>query len=114
MRQLAMTALFLSLVFQACQQAPKQEGRAKTPATRERVTPISAPAGKVVLLNEKLRYVVLDFSSSRVPSDGQRLNLYRAGQKVAELKVTGAPMNQTITADILTGQAAIGDDARTD
>lgn len=68
--------------------------------------------GKVVSVNDKLRFVVLDFTLYELPEPGQVLNVYREDRKVGELKVTGPSRNFTTAADITTGDAAIGDEAR--
>src|SRR5258706_2431419 len=53
------------------------------------VTPNDWLAGKVVAFNAAGRFVVLNFPSARMPKTDQNMFLYRAGLKVAELKITG-------------------------
>jgi hypothetical protein len=81
----------------------KTEG--KTAATR----PDDSGSGKVASVNPTLRFVVMDFPLQRMPALDQRLNVYRSGQKVGEVKVTGPSLDTTIAGDILTGEAQIGD-----
>jgi hypothetical protein len=43
---------------------------------------------------------------------GQSLNLYRRGLKVGEVKVTGPQREDNIVADLVAGEAGVGDEAR--
>jgi len=56
--------------------------------------------------------VVLDFSVGDMPGINQRLGVYRAGQKVAQVKVTGPQSDTNIVADIIEGEAQVGDEVR--
>lgn len=76
------------------------------------VTPVSVIAGTVVLVDAKLRFVVADFTLNPLPALDQRLSVYRQGQKVGELKVTGPVRESTVVADILTGELRVGDEVR--
>lgn len=78
------------------------------------VDPFVHPAGRVAAVNDKLRFVVLDFGLSRVPEVEQRLNVYRHGQKIGEVKVSGPTINQNTVADILSGDVQVGDEVRAD
>jgi hypothetical protein len=97
-----------------CRHAPKADQKAPTKNARQVVETVISIRGKVALLNEKLRYVVLDLGTSRMPEDQQRLNVYHGTQKVAEIKVSGPSMNNTVTADIIAGQPSVGDEVRPD
>ncbi len=68
--------------------------------------------GKVVSANSVSRFVVLDYSLSRLPALGDRLSIYRQGLKVGEVQVSGPVMNNNVVADLLKGDAQAGDDAR--
>ncbi|HEY1169994.1 MAG TPA: hypothetical protein VGH19_01375 [Verrucomicrobiae bacterium] len=76
------------------------------------IAPANAIAGKVVMVNDALRYVVVDFGFGRLPQPEQRLGVYRAGNKVAEIKISSQPRNSNYAADIITGTIAIGDEVR--
>ena len=78
------------------------------------INPSIQPIGKVASINARLRFVVIDFSLSRVPELEQRLNVYRQGQKVGELKVSGPTLNNNTVADLVAGEAQVGDEARAD
>lgn len=79
------------------------------PPPKNRVLPFT---GRIASVNEKLRFVIIDFTSSRRPDLEQRLNVYRVGQKVAEIKVSGPYRNLTVAADILAGDVKYGDEVK--
>jgi hypothetical protein len=94
----------------------------QTTVSQSQSTPTNAPppkfrilpmTGRIASVNEKLRYVVIDFSSSRRPVLEERLEVYRVGEKVAELKVSGPYRNMTVAADIVAGEVKYGDEVKT-
>jgi hypothetical protein len=76
------------------------------------VTPDASLAGKVVSYNSVGRFVVLNFPAGRLPKMDQKLFLYRAGLKVAELNVTGPQSDDNTVADVVSGEARVGDEVR--
>jgi len=77
------------------------------------VTPDNSVTGRVVSYNSAGRFVLLNFPSGPVPKPDQTLSLYRHGLKIGEVKITG-PQRETITvADVITGDAQVDDEART-
>jgi hypothetical protein len=82
------------------------------PAPKLIVTPETGLNGKVALVNLNLRFVVLNFPVGQMPMAGQRLNVYRRGLKVGEVKVNGMPLEDNTVADIVAGEAEVGDTAR--
>jgi hypothetical protein len=68
--------------------------------------------GKVSSVNPSLRFVVCTFPIGHMPDLHQRLNVYREGLKVAELNVTGPQRDESVVADIFTGDVAVGDEVR--
>jgi hypothetical protein len=76
------------------------------------VTPENALAGKVALVNTVGRFVVLNFPLGKMAAAEQRMNLYRRGLKVGEVKVTGPAREDNIVADLVAGEAEVGDEAR--
>jgi hypothetical protein len=91
------------------QQPPGGARSGNSPLT---VTPENALVGKVVRVNPGARFVVLTFPLGRMPSPDLRLNLYRRGLMVGEVKVTGPQRENNIVADLVAGEAAEGDDVR--
>ncbi|MDB6020782.1 MAG: hypothetical protein JWQ04_639 [Pedosphaera sp.] len=76
------------------------------------ISPETSSAGKVVSVNGNSRFVVLNFPVGTVPALGKRLNAYRQGLKVGELKVTGPQQDENTVADITSGEIQIGDEIR--
>ncbi len=82
--------------------------------SKPEVTLDEAVLGTVVSVNPALRFLVMDFPIRRLPVLDQRLNVYRNGQKVGEVKVTGPGRDTTIAGDIMLGEAQVGDEVRED
>ena len=78
------------------------------------ITPVQSIIGRVTSVNNPGRFVVLTFPLGTMPSAGKRLNVYRAGLKVGEIRVSGAPLDTNIIADILAGDCQRGDAVRDD
>jgi len=76
------------------------------------VTPENVLAGKVALVNTTGRFVVLNFPIGKMAAVNQRLNLYRRGLKVGEVKVTGPQREDNTVGDLVAGEAEVGDEAR--
>ena len=76
------------------------------------VTPGDLLAGKVVASNTAGRFVVLNFPTTQMPAVDQSLFLYRAGLKVAEIRITGPQSDDNTVADVVTGEAQVGDEVR--
>ena len=90
--------------------ASPSEGSSAEPGNRldERVQ------GKVIVANPQLRFVVVEFPLRRMPALEQRLNVYRAGRKVGEIKVSGPARDTTIAGDVMVGEARVEDEVRED
>jgi outer membrane biosynthesis protein TonB len=99
---------------------PKEAKVAAAPAPAESksssqkliVTPETALVGKVETVNQNARYVVLSFPIGHLPAMEQRLNVYRRGLKVGEVKVTGPQIEDNVVADIVEGDSGPGDEVR--
>ena len=76
------------------------------------VTPTQEITGHVSLANMQGRYVVLTFPIGTLPEPGRQLSLYRNGLKVAEIRVSGPHRDNSTVADLLTGEARVGDEVR--
>jgi hypothetical protein len=76
------------------------------------VTPDNSLTANVISYNPAGRFVVLGFPVGRMPRLEQGLFLYRNGLKVAEVKVTGPQRDNNIVADLITGEAQVGDEVR--
>ena len=76
------------------------------------VTPDNSLTARVVSYNSAGRFVVLSFPVGQIPKLDQGLFLYRTGLKVGEVKITGPQQDNNIVADIVSGDAQVGDEVR--
>jgi hypothetical protein len=76
------------------------------------VTPETGLVGKVEMVNQNARYVVLSFPIGHLPAMEQRLSVYRSGLKVGEVKVSGPQIEDNVVADIVEGDSGPGDEVR--
>jgi hypothetical protein len=76
------------------------------------VTPDNSLTARVVSYNASGRFVVLSFPVGQMPKLEQGLFLYRDGMKVGEIKITGPQRENNIVADLVTGEAQVGDEVR--
>jgi hypothetical protein len=82
------------------------------PPPKARLLPLTA---RIVGGKEQFRFVIVDFTNSRRPALDERLSVYRVGQKVGEIKISG-PFYQdtTVAADLIAGEAKYGDEVKAD
>ena len=76
------------------------------------VTLDPSATGKVARVNPSDHFVVLNFPLGHMPSLAQQLSLYRKGLKIGEVKVTGPQQDDNMVADLVTGEAEVGDEVR--
>lgn len=101
----------------ACKNAAAGAGKVpatKRPATQRntQVVPVDEISGRVASVSPVYRFVVIDFYLSRMPQVGQKLGVYRQGLKVGEVKISSWERNQIVAADLVAGQANVGDQVR--
>jgi len=77
------------------------------------VTSGAVVSGRISLVNP-IGFVVVTFPLGVMPAVDRRLNVYRNGLKVAELKVSKEQLDVNTVADILTGECRAGDEVRED
>lgn len=70
------------------------------------------PVGLVAMVNSQARFVVLTFPPGAVPQPGRRLNVNHQGMKIGEVKVTGPQRDTDTVADVVTGDAYVGDEVK--
>ena len=79
------------------------------------VTPAQGTTGRITSLNPTVRYVVVSYAVGvPLPSVEQRLNVYRGGLKVAEIKISGPSRDTHTIGDIIAGECQVGDEVRND
>lgn len=76
------------------------------------ITPVTSVRGRVISVNTRLRFVLADFSFQQMPRNGQRLGVFRDGQRIGEVRVSGPSDGAITVADIMEGTAAEGDQLR--
>src|SRR5664280_1248540 len=76
------------------------------------VTPEEGVDGKVAWVNSNLQFVVVTFPIGRTPGPDRRLNVYRKGLKVGEIKITGPQREDSVVGDLIAGEAQSGDTVR--
>jgi hypothetical protein len=96
---------------------PKKSGAnpsAKKPATAI-VTPAQGRSGRIASVRSTGHFVVITFPVGvPLPAPERRLNVYRAGLKVAEVKVNALSIDVNTVADIVAGECEVGDEVRED
>ena len=92
--------------------APKTAIAPAAPVLPVIVTPDNSLAGKVLAYNSSGHFVVLEFPAGPMPNTDQILFLYRAGLKVAQVKITGPERDNNTVADLVSGDAQTGDEVR--
>ena len=86
-----------------------QTNEVANPGGKSVVRALDALSGRIVSVKDDLRFVIVDFPNQRLPRLEQKLAVYRADQKVAEIKVSGPYRGTTVAADITAGDARYGD-----
>jgi len=96
------------------QKESKSKKAAKVTPPKLIITPDMSLAAKVISVNTVGRFVILSFPAEKMPRLQQTLFIYRAGLKVAEVKVTGPQQDNNTVADLVSGEAMVGDTVRSD
>lgn len=76
------------------------------------IRPLNEATGRVVQVNERLRFVVVDAGLNPLPAPETVLRVHREGQAVAELKSGRTARGSTLSADFVTGLPQVGDEVR--
>ncbi len=85
---------------------------ARKPATVI-VTPTQGRAGRIASVHPTGHFVVITYPVGvPLPPAERRLNVYRAGLKVAEVKVDARSIDVNTVADIVAGECEVGDEVR--
>jgi hypothetical protein len=84
------------------------------PPPRAIIKPDLQTSGQVAMVNSEARFVVLSFPPGPVPQPDQRLNVYRNGLKVGEVKVSGPQHENDTVADIVAGDVQVRDEVRSE
>jgi hypothetical protein len=76
------------------------------------LTAVERSIGRVSLVNTQAQFVVVDFGFNPLPRPDQRLTVFRTNQGVGTLRMTGVPGGSLMAADIMRGEAQVGDEVR--
>lgn len=90
--------------------APEPPPASAAPATA--LLPVAPAGGKVTRVNAEMQFCVVDFTGRAWPGIGARLGVYRDGAKVGEVILTEPSRGRLVTADIVQGEARVGDEVR--
>src|SRR5262245_44798033 len=98
-------------------QSKNQTNSSEQPDTaqpgKETITPVAGKIGKIARVNAGAKFVVIKFPIGQLPSKDQRFNVYRAGLKVGEIKISDPPpVDNLAVADIIAGEAQFDDEVR--
>lgn len=118
-RHPAVLGTFLcALALAGCRTLGPEPAPAPSPAATNavplepRIRPLDDSVGRVVSVNARLKFAVLDYTLYRLPAQGQVLVAERDGAVVGELKVNGPVQGTTLVADVLSGEIRAGDRTR--
>lgn len=105
------SVLALALAANGCSWMRHKSETARPAATKPApiVTPDFSLSARVVSVNTVGRFVVLSFPASQLPKMDQTLFLYRDGLKTGEVRITGPQQDSNIVADLVSGDAQVGD-----
>jgi hypothetical protein len=112
MRLICWLLLGFVLIAAGCGTFKSSSGKTQPAKNGTIVTPGDGLVGRVSLVNTSGRYAIVNFPIGRLPASGQLLAVYRNGLKVGEVKVNGPQMDNLVTADLVTGDCRVGDEAR--
>lgn len=110
-----LTVLLVAFLAAGCAWMKPKTAAAKpapSAAAKVVVTADLSPGAAVVSVNNVGRFVVLNFPAGNLPRVPQTLYLYRAGLKIGAVKITGPQQGDNIVADLVSGEARVGDTAR--
>ena len=105
-----LAVLLVAFLAISCQHNSAPARPAAAPA-KVIVTADMSAGAKVVSVNTVGRFVVLSFPNGDLPKVQHPMFLYRAGLKVAAIKITGPQQGNNIVADLVSGEAKVGDTA---
>jgi hypothetical protein len=92
--------------------APPAARPPKEPSAPPALTVDNSLVGEVVRVNARARFVVLSFPLARMPHLGQRFSVWRTNGIVGELRISGPQRDETIVADLVSGDCRRGDEVR--
>ena len=104
--------LALGFWMTGCTRAVREHLVTPSPVFPAVIRPLDASVGSVILVHERLRFVVLDYSLSSQPSPGTYLELQRGSNRVGRVRLSRWTGPTTAAADFVEGLPKLGDTAR--
>ncbi len=89
--------------------SPLAPDKKKPPETY--ITPALGAVGRVEMVNLEGRFVVLSFPAGHVPPPGQTWRINHRGLQIGRVKISGPQRQMDTVADIVEGEANVGDEA---
>jgi hypothetical protein len=113
-RHFLFVVLLIAVAVAGCSSSKKSAAAVKPAVTAPKtiITPDTSLAATVISVNTIGRFVVLDFPNGQLPKLQQTLFIYHGGLKTAEVKITGPQSENNIVADLVSGEAKVGDTVR--
>ena len=109
---LALSLLLSSTVSCGCSRAQGPRFLTPAPVFPAVIRPLDSSVGTVIRVQERLRFVVLDYSLSALPPTGSTLAVYRGSSRVGRLRLSRWTSPGTAAADFVEGIPQVGDIAR--
>ena len=75
-------------------------------------TEVGAAIARIASVNPELGFVVIDFASQTMPALGTQVTIYRGSKRVGAVRITQPAHPPLATADIVEGEARVGDEVR--
>ena len=97
-----------------CSQATRARIVMPAPEFPAVIRPLDGSVGTVVQVHERLRFVVLDYSFSTLPTAGSFLEVYRSTNRVGRVRLSRWNHPTTAAADFVEGSPQVGDVVRPD
>lgn len=96
-------------LFQKKRGATEEEAQAAKPEPRVERATVPERVGKITLVNEDGRFVLIDLDQGQAPDQGSALKAMRNGAETAVLAVGDVRRRPFIVADIVSGEPLKGD-----
>lgn len=83
------------------------------PTNRAEPAPVLLPtSGRIHSVDDRAHFVVIDYTLGGLPPPQSQLSVYRNGEKVGTLRLSGPAMHGFATADIEDGFVQVDDEVR--
>jgi len=99
----------LALVLGGCSSPTETDITAPTGFGNAVMKPDTRLRGSVRTVNEQGQYVIVDFGLGMIPALQTEMNVYRGGDVVGVVQLTGPIRRSTVAGDIVSGEAGVGD-----